>query len=122
MNPIVKQQWVEALRGGDYIQGRDGLRRGNNTYCCLGVLCNLYQLSTGNGAWTLDSISDVTTGYYRFYRDATYLPECVAEWSGLILNDPRLPNGVLTPDGYLSAANDLGHSFKEIAAAIEEHL
>lgn len=121
MNPTVKQQWVEALRGGNYIRGHNGLRRGNDTYCCLGVLCDLYHLTTGNGEWIEEEL-DVTTSYYRFLGDTTYLPPPVAEWSGLVTSNPRLPSGILSREGYLSEANDNGHSFKQIADAIEEHL
>lgn len=41
MNPQVKTRWVEALRSGEYKQGRWQLRQptaGETEYCCLGVL------------------------------------------------------------------------------------
>lgn len=45
----LKQRWIEALRSGDYEQGKGYLRVGEYDqfgneryrYCCLGVLCNL---------------------------------------------------------------------------------
>lgn len=36
----LKDKWVTALRSGEYTQGRGGLRI-NDTFCCLGVLCDL---------------------------------------------------------------------------------
>jgi hypothetical protein len=36
-----KKKWIEALRGGKYKQTTRYLRRENNTYCCLGVICDL---------------------------------------------------------------------------------
>ncbi len=45
MKSALKKKWVEALRSGDYQQGRLYLRRGNSMMpdrlCCLGVLCNV---------------------------------------------------------------------------------
>lgn len=42
MNPDIKALWLEALRSGLYRQGRGRLRRSrNNTFCCLGVLCDV---------------------------------------------------------------------------------
>ena len=33
--------WLEALRSGGYVQGKDNLyNREDNSYCCLGVLCH----------------------------------------------------------------------------------
>lgn len=50
MDQQVKQRWLNALRGGDYKQGRYTLRRPGNTvsedtYCCLGVLCDVVDSS-----------------------------------------------------------------------------
>ena len=41
--------WVEALRSGKYLQGKERLvqKDGPNiTYCCLGVACKLYEEAT----------------------------------------------------------------------------
>ena len=40
MKPEIKKQWVQALRSGEYKQGRGQLKQGA-TFCCLGVLCDL---------------------------------------------------------------------------------
>lgn len=49
----LRKKWVEALRSGEYKQGRICLCN-NNRYCCLGVLCDVagadfivYQHSSG---------------------------------------------------------------------------
>jgi hypothetical protein len=34
-------KWIEALESGEYEQCRMTLRKGNQ-YCCLGVMCDLY--------------------------------------------------------------------------------
>lgn len=41
MNPEVKKLWVEALRSGNFKQGRGFLQPTEDKYCCLGVLCRL---------------------------------------------------------------------------------
>ena len=35
------QKWLDALRSGEYEQGRGQLRDENNNFCCLGVMCDL---------------------------------------------------------------------------------
>lgn len=40
MNREWRDKWIKALRSGAYIQGYRKLRT-NDTYCCLGVLCDL---------------------------------------------------------------------------------
>lgn len=40
MDAELKKKWVDALRSGEYQQGRHALRSGNG-YCCLGVLCEV---------------------------------------------------------------------------------
>jgi hypothetical protein len=41
MNRELKQKWINALRSGSYIQGRNRLRNLDNSFCCLGVLCDI---------------------------------------------------------------------------------
>jgi hypothetical protein len=38
VNKQLRDEWVKALRSGEYQQGRGGLRS-EDKYCCLGVLC-----------------------------------------------------------------------------------
>ena len=35
-------RWIDALNAGVYQQGRDRLRPTTDSYCCLGVACDLY--------------------------------------------------------------------------------
>lgn len=41
MNPEAKAKWLEALRSGDYVQGRSRLQDENGCNCCLGVLARI---------------------------------------------------------------------------------
>ncbi len=58
MNKELKQKWIDALRSGDYEQGKGLLCRitpDGAKYCCLGVLCevengeDIWELETGHG-------------------------------------------------------------------------
>lgn len=90
MNPEVKTLWVQALRSGEYQQGRGRL---NSTdiltqttgYCCLGVLCDVYNKNTGKGEWLLDGRGTYGKVFVAAPNDrsATTLPNAVTEWSGL---------------------------------------
>jgi hypothetical protein len=37
----LRKRWIAALRSGQYKQGRERLRRADNTFCCLGVLSDV---------------------------------------------------------------------------------
>ena len=39
--------WVDALRSGEYKQGKFALHTEQEEYCCLGVLCSVYQREIG---------------------------------------------------------------------------
>ena len=41
IDPDLKAKWVAALRSGDYKQGQHYLKTPDDTYCCLGVLCEI---------------------------------------------------------------------------------
>ena len=57
MDPALKAKWVEALRSGEYEQGRGALLR-DGRYCCLGVLC----VVSGRKIDGENSISGVSAG------------------------------------------------------------
>lgn len=42
-----QQEWIDALRSGDYEQGRIAMRSAANRYCCLGVACDVSEV----GVW-----------------------------------------------------------------------
>lgn len=41
-----RKAWIAALRSGNYKQGTQYLRRVDDTYCCLGVACEISGLVT----------------------------------------------------------------------------
>ena len=132
MNASVKKQWVEALRSGEYKQGIHTLRRqceGQDQFCCLGVLCDLYTKAfpTAAGKWNHGIIIGHMVPFVRLdssgeeQAEFECLPPAVCEWAGLRSCDP-----VLTfADSHtcVSFLNDEERlDFHAIARIIEEQL
>lgn len=116
MNPEVKQLWLDALRSGEYKQGRNVLRDKNDNYCCLGVLTDLYVKNVPDaGCWVPD---DDNNGRYKFNNNITYLPNDVADWSGVVCVDPIIKDENGNTQS-LALLNDSGYSFNAIANIIE---
>ena len=113
MNSNIKQQWINALRSGEYSQGAGHLRNLDG-FCCLGVLCDIYSKETGT-QWE----PDFNGRFSLFYGESNYLPEVVKEWAGLDRQNPwvNTSEGAITELAYL---NDNGTTFSEIAQMIEE--
>lgn len=108
MNPEIKRQWLEALRSGEYKQGRRYLRRefkGDSLYCCIGVLCELHSKPTGS--W---KNPDGMIYHYRGW--GSHLPIFMNDWAG-IENET---------EAILTKANDNGADFPTIANWIEANL
>jgi hypothetical protein len=105
----VMKQWTEALRSGKYKQGKRWLHQPEpkNEFCCLGVLCDISELST----WSI---------YGTYACSSVSLPSPVKEWAGLKTNEGNFNNRW---ERYwsLTYLNDSGKSFEEIADIIEEN-
>lgn len=121
MLPEWKTKWLAALRSGEYAQGRSALRV-NDTFCCLGVLCDVVHKETGLGEWTQrEFLLDPDTKVFAVEdsRELHYLPMKVQEVTELFMSNPFFTMDG-TPD-HLSHMNDQGKTFEEIANVIEEH-
>jgi hypothetical protein len=130
MNADVKKMWLDALRSGEYAQGRSTLRSPSG-YCCLGVLCDL---AVKNGVIpepqehkNKNRESGISHYGYGQHEDesghvmshSAYLPEAVAVWAGTSrFGDRYAPNGEPWPLS-LAGLNDQGATFAEIADIIE---
>ena len=129
MNAEVKQQWVEALRSGKYQQGTAALRKhkdGQDQYCCLGVLCDLYTKAFPDAAGRWDRVVEDgvvpfcvldTDGMEHWQHEV--LTPAVREWAGLETGDPIL---TFADDRFcVSTLNDDERlDFNAIANLIEE--
>jgi len=104
INKKVIKKWIEALRSGEYKQGKFGLYdKDSDSYCCLGVLCDLRAKALKR------TFKQVVQKQYAI------LPKPVAEWAGLGTN-PVLKDDIVTA----ARLNDMGVSFKKIANLIEK--
>lgn len=126
MDPCWKEKWVDALRSGEYKQGRGQLRNDDGTYCCLGVLADLTRREEAvGGTW---SAAHNVSGYAYMGRDGRVtrgvLPPEVRDAVGLKASNPEVgdPDSVDRLYGTLSDHNDTGSTFPEIADLIEEYL
>lgn len=122
MNPKIKKQWIKALRSGDYKQGKEQLRNGENQFCCLGVLCNLHAKANSEFAkqQILPSQYDGETGV---------LPLSVMKWAQIDFANPvvrykghEVSLAELNDGGYIGCRLEKPKTFKQIANIIEKSL
>jgi hypothetical protein len=112
MNLEIAKQWTDALRSGEYKQGRSVLCR-DGKYCCLGVLC---EIAKANG---LRLSRKIKNGTVRFGGDSIAPPLHVQRWAGL-----KSRGGTYVHKGHrkhLADDNDGGKTFAEIADLITAH-
>lgn len=107
MKQEIAEQWVAALRSGEFKQGRYRLRNTKNEFCCLGVLCELY-------ARAHPHIPNKQPNEY--YGNNMLIPDQVERWAGMKTVFGLLPNNLT-----LSMLNDEGKSFNTIADLIDKH-
>jgi hypothetical protein len=113
MNQDIKQRWVDALRSGEYEQGRGCLHDSNgSSFCCLGVLTDLY-IKEHDKEWHREPgcCTQLT-----FERHCVTLSPSVVTWAGLSNRNPCVGG-----DG-IAGHNDDGMPFDELAQLIEEYL
>jgi len=78
MKAHVKKKWLEALTSGKYRKAKDSLKH-HGRFCCLGVLCNLYNPAGWDELSPPASYTPVKT-----YQGAdTIPPEEVLDWAAL---------------------------------------
>jgi len=104
MNKELKDKWVVALRSGKYKQGGDCLRNSReNTYCCLGVLCDIHPKVKFRG----------DTAVYDDEDESCFkLPESLATHCNLT----KYVDDLVKMNDYMSV------SFKNIADWIEKNV
>lgn len=124
MNQTVKQLWIDALRSGDYEQGKGTLTYiggdGKELDCCLGVLC---KVAIANGVKVK---VDKDLDRLRYDDVTAYIPDSVMEWADMADGDPELagvdPHGD-DEEASASVWNDVvGADFDLIADLIDANL
>lgn len=118
MNKDIKKKWVDALRSGEYTQGRDALKNGDGQYCCLGVLCDI---AAKEGVVQEKLLTYGERSKYYYDGASALLPGSVIKWAGL--DYPAVSVVYNDKPVWLNALNDeKGLTFDEIADLIEEQL
>jgi hypothetical protein len=126
MKKKIADMWVQALRSGEYKQGRTALCRvyedGSKTYCCLGVLCDLYQKNRAkNKKKKLNEKILPSSDCHNltcFNDSSGVLPLEVKTWAGMFSPYGEHTFGKCTS---LMAMNDSnGNPFTKIADYIEK--
>lgn len=118
MNREFATRWVEALRGGEYLQCQNVLHGGQG-YCCLGVA----EIVAGNEFEEDDGIFVLKHDRRKTVSlsDATMRATGMRSAFGRIFDS----SGVITVGGgdytSLADANDDGRTFAQIADAIEQN-
>lgn len=115
MNQEIKKKWVEALRSGNYPQGR-GYLKCEDRYCCLGVLCQIYAEETGKGRFELDRHDKAKFMIDDAHGRYDYLPLEVTDWAGLNETNPYAGQNPL------AWLNDNNRTFSDIADLIGTYL
>ena len=129
MDNRVKALWLNALRSGEYKQGKQALRSADNKFCCLGVLCDLYVKEHGL-EWMYDDDYNpfIPPEHYNFILNEgaacyNYPHDKVFEWAGMGEEDDKIPQK-LRPNKkstHLYCLNDWeDYTFEQIADVIEE--
>lgn len=122
MNPEIREQWCKALRSGEYTQAQNDLRirkDGTNSYCCLGVLTDLYVKAGNPETFQVDGFR----ANFNVWEEST-LPEPVMQWAGLGSDNPVL--AAVDPEGHLIGSamasewnDDYDTDFQKIADMID---
>lgn len=130
MNPEVKQKWIEALESGQYKHGKGLLRNGNNEFCALGVLCDIYA-QEHNEPWLRHSLYEFKPAEkpslqfksveFGLLGYTTELPVEVATWAGLV-NNQDFQDELNNCQSFIAAENDNSDSFAEVIQAIKKYL
>ena len=120
MDKHIAERWVQALRSGQYQQGQHELHPDENSYCCLGVLCDLYRVEQGKGEWTTTPNGRLHGMFRAPNEDITeietaVIPEVVQKWAGM-----GSVEGNYCGELSLAGLNDEGATFPELADLIEK--
>ena len=127
MKKTIAKLWVEALRSGKYKQTQEVLHSidsGNESFCCLGVLCDLYQKDRRSKKKKCLAVGeDLEWGRNEVSYNGllAVLPQAVIKWAGM-----KTENGSwddTDANASLVYLNDEDRkTFKSIANVIEKRM
>jgi hypothetical protein len=112
---------AKTLESGEYKQGQHQLRPTDDTYCCLGVACDIYRRETNDGIW------QERTRCWEFLAqeddpqgEIGILPTRVQGWYGFRCESGDFMHPISYAHTNLTSMNDSGEPFSEIAKVIRE--
>jgi len=128
MDKRVQELWANALESDEFIQARSAMSRmtkEGQSYCCLGVLCELYSRETGNDGWKPipKALPELIGQEFNFDGYTICLPEDVMVWAGLEERNPVLipKNHYLGESHRAVEVNDnMCYTFPEIAKLVRK--
>ena len=114
----IKKKWVEALRSGDYKQGKTCLKQidfdGETRHCCLGVLAEICEVPNEILGGSLYTFNFPRSDKYMFFRSTALLDKNF-EMKHFIYGYSNIRT--------LMRMNDSGdYTFEDIADYIEKHV
>ena len=121
--PVTKQQWIDALRSGEFNQCTGALAKpdpdtGAMSYCCLGVLATIAGVE-----YRLTSVAITDFIFNDDNWECGIIPE---DFRSIIVSDLDLAQDIKGPANtmddlmrVLSSKNDNGATFNEIADYLE---
>lgn len=128
--PEIKEKWINALVSGAYKKGKYYLHnQSEGSYCCLGVLCEVYKQETGlttnlDGVFPDDAVMEwafgVSVDKIKEYNEEYPQPKLIVDEAISFQNHPYKRN-----KSYLTELNDESdwqRDFTQIAKIIEEQL
>lgn len=125
MKKMIAKLWIAALRSGKYKQTNGALHRidyeGNSSFCCLGVLCDLYQQDQKKKRKRGLKVVKRRPGHVDYNNHYVFLPCAVQEWAGISSNAGVISDTTDTKI-CLTALNDIGFDFEQIASVIEKNM
>lgn len=107
-----KEDWLAALRSGDYPKGTERLHR-NGQWCCLGVLCDILKVS-----WTIQEIEGEQCRCYG-HAHSIIPPQA---WPLVGVTAAHNSKEFFFHENNLIRLNDQSDSFDQVIRYIEEHL
>lgn len=129
MKQEIAKELAYNLRSGEYEQLRTSLRD-YDSFCCLGVLTDMYCKVTGN-IWThpiqVDDWSgaeEVDDSVYEVFGESEVLPDKVMAWAEMNTNTGDIQNlntSLMELNDGNSTKQIHPHSFREIADIIEQN-
>ena len=131
MKKNIADMWIKALTSGKYKQGKYVLRTVDNKFCCLGVLCDLYNQDMSKKkkrtlkiTKTNSTLNGTDPNCYKYGNNDSYLPSSVMKWAGMktnkgeLLIDEEFCNLAMLNDGEFG---EKSFSFKKIAGVIKKY-